>query len=150
MKAFVALAIASLTTFGTVSSAAAFSFSPPDTHFKLRGALTITDPHTQCNATRILWLATKSPKIDAAFSDCRYTPTGLPWQVRATGLNRATIVGFAFVPDPGVDQIGPCGPGNLFAKVSSTGVWTFKNSPLPGGCTINGSLTSDPPVTVVP
>jgi hypothetical protein len=152
MKTLAAIAMAGLTTFGAVGSAAAFSFSPPDTPLKLRGTLTITGPQGafQCE---VVWRGTSGhprPQLFQAISDCRYNPTSLPWRLRATALNKATILDFAFVPIPGQDALGPCGPGDLFAKVSSTGVWSFKNSPLPGGCTINGSLTSDPPVTIVP
>jgi hypothetical protein len=159
MKTLAAIFIAGLTAFGSVGSAVAFSFSPADTHFKLTGTLTITGPQVmgQCNDNTI-WRGTtgvpKQPKITYSVfggsgADCEILRTGLPWQMRATSADKATIIGFGFMPLE-AGGIGPCGPGNLFAKINSKGVWTFNGVPLSGGCTVSGSLTSDPPVTVVP
>ena len=69
---------------------------------------------------------------------------GLPWKSVATSATKIKIVNVSFT-----SPIGDCGPGNLVVKLSS-GVITFKGKALPGGCTVSGTVTTSPTLSIVP
>ena len=69
---------------------------------------------------------------------------GTPWKALAKTATTAVISNVEFS-----SPIGNCGPGNLKVKVKN-GKITFKNAPLPGGCTISGTIKTSPTLSIVP
>ena len=68
----------------------------------------------------------------------------LPWKGAVKSATKMVIENVQFT-----SPIGDCGPGNLKVKLSD-GVISFKNQPLPGGCTVTGKITTTPTLSIVP
>ena len=68
----------------------------------------------------------------------------LPWKAVAKTARKVIIKNVQFN-----SPIGDCGPGNLPVKAVN-GVVSFTDVPLAGGCTVSGSITTSPKVSIVP
>ena len=71
--------------------------------------------------------------------------TGLPWKFKATAMSKGKLFG--------VDIVGPgvnCGPSTIPVKIGTTGVVTFNNVSMLGGCTVSGSMQTNPQITTAP
>lgn len=68
----------------------------------------------------------------------------LPWKALAKTRTKVIIYNVEFS-----SPIGNCGPGNLPTRLKS-GVVTFTDVPLPGGCTVSGKIKTSPTVSIVP
>jgi hypothetical protein len=147
MKTFARLLLATTLACATATAASAYHLSPPDISARLRGTLTFTPDEGgskpfHCKVT--LYLKTKGI-IKAATVDspggCHGLIFGnLPWFV---GVNSATSGEFGIV-----DFTSSAGTGiqdSVQFQDNSSGVWS-----LPPGQIMSGTLTSRPPVTIVP
>ncbi len=154
MKAFVSVALASMIAFGAVTSASAFSFSPPNTRFKLNGTVFVAKHgrQVQCIANMVGVTGasgTSTARITrAAFGGtgtCFVSAMGLPWTLKATGAGTATLSGLAFT-----DGGAPCGPSTAPVTVDAQGVWSIRAIDVSGGCSfLANTLATTPPITIV-
>ncbi len=69
---------------------------------------------------------------------------GLPWKAPAKSATKVIINNVSFT-----SPIGNCGPGKIPVKVKS-GVIKFTDVPLAGNCTVSGSITTSPTLSIVP
>jgi hypothetical protein len=129
------------------TTVSAYTFSPPNVSARLHGKLTFT-PNEGANTkpfkcTVTFDLKTKTGEITAykfPRGNCEVRFEGLPWYSDITGVNSGH---FSF-------QGFGSGNGNCVADMAQfqdngSGIFTF-----PAGQCLSGSLTSSPPVTIVP
>jgi hypothetical protein len=152
VKTLATIGLAGIVAIGAPLSASAFSFSPPDSYGKLKGKLTLFPDDGAPFACKVVMRVftgkgtsiNQLPKIISA----RTTATagnchaiifnGFPWLMGASSL---TTGGFGPLTFTG---FGNCSaPTTTFSD--NAGVWTIPT----GGC-IAGTLTSTPPITIVP
>jgi hypothetical protein len=149
MKTSIAVTLMALASFGAASTASAYSLSPPDTAARLRGSLTFTPDEGsgiqpfKCKVT--LHLQTKglikAITMDDSAPVCKGVGfLGLPWEVVVTGANSGVIGTVRFGSSD-----GDCIQGGNAFQDNASGVWTL----APGPC-LSGTLTSTPPITIVP
>ena len=151
LKAFSLVVAASVAATG---SALAFSFSPAPKSFFALGTLALGNQQTsiKCDVS-LKGKVNKSgvAKIDSLFfsgaqSACaNTTATGLPWKTLASSATLGKIVGFGYTGA----FLGTCGPGTVPFTDSASGAWTLAGS-IPGGCSVNGTLNTTPPIVIVP
>ena len=72
------------------------------------------------------------------------TLSGLPWKVKAVKKGKVKIYKVTFST-----PIGDCGPGTIPAPLKK-GVLSFTAVPLQPDCSISGSLTTSPKISIVP
>ena len=144
MKTSIATALVALASF-TANAASAYHFSPRDASVHLHGTLTFTpneggNPFT-CRIT--FDLKTKIPAIKAVKflkGDCGgVTFQDMPWLVAITGPNSGLFGGGGFG-----SPAGNCVGRETSFQDNKSGIWK-----LPAGQCISGTLTSNPPVTIV-
>ncbi len=148
MKTLSRLLLAVALTGLTANTALAYQLSPPGISAKLRGTLTFYSRGGQqpfkCKVT--FDLKTKGI-IKAASVD---TPGGcnalffgaFPWFIGVGTANTGQFGPFDFSGGGGT-----CNQGIVPFQVNSSGIWTL---PQIGGSCIAGTMTSSPPVTIVP
>lgn len=153
MKTLTAVAAIALVSFGFTTTASAFKLSPPSTSFTGSGntSLTksgITVPCT-ANFTGSINARGVGKVTGATFTGsatCQaISATGLPWKVAAKTASTAKFSAVS-VSTP----LGNCGPSALTVGDNGTGLVTFTNQILSGGCSVSGSVQTTPAVTIVP
>lgn len=152
MKTAIAIAAAGLMSFGVIDTAsAAFELNPESTSFTGTGTTSATK-----NGITLMCNATFKGKVNSAgvgkvtggsFSGqvgCSSVGlSNLPWKSVAINATQVKIHNVTFT-----SPIGNCGPGNLTVGLSG-GVISFNNQALPGGCTVSGSITTTPSLSIV-
>jgi hypothetical protein len=133
---------------GIPAMAAAYTLSPPDITAKLHGNLTFnpfegSNPQPfRCKITLNLhtkgWI--RAVKVDGPGNCGLLSFQDLPWQVVVTGSNSGVFGTVSFS-----SSHGNCVQNNIQFQDNSSGVFTLS----PGQC-LSGTLTSTPPVTIVP
>jgi hypothetical protein len=151
MKTLPSLLLSVALIAATATAASAFSLSPPDTRAMLKGTLTLYPGGGQpfkCKVT--LRLRTKdgagaieSVKLDTSAGCEGLRFAGLPWFV---GLNNANSGQFGSGDMGFFGGGGNCSEGGENFQDNASGIWTL---PAGGQC-FSGTLTSNPPVTIVP
>jgi hypothetical protein len=153
VKALAMVSLIAVVGIGAPLSASAFSFSPPDSYGKLKGKLMLSpDSGTPFACKVVMRVFTgkgtsinQLPKIISARTTSQVTPcnhiifSGFPWLMGASSL---TTGGFGPVNFTG---FGNCSALTITFSDNASGVWTIPT----GGC-IAGTLTSTPPITIVP
>jgi hypothetical protein len=148
MKTLPGRLMATALALAAATDASAYKLSPPDASVHLHGMMTFTPneggkPFT-CLVT--LDLKTKNGEIKAVkfprgVANCEGINFQLlPWYIDIFNANSGQFSFTGFISDDG-DCIGMA---NKF-QVNQSGVWTF----LTGQC-LSGTLTSNPPTTIVP
>jgi hypothetical protein len=152
-KTIAIIAAAGFMSFGIVDTAFASSYelNPLNTSFTGTGTTSATKNGVtlNCNATfqgnvdgqGIGHITSGSFTGDLGCTSVGLS--GLPWKAAAVSKTRATIYKVKFT-----SPIGNCGPSNLKTTLKS-GVITFTNAPLAGGCTVSGDITTSPTVKIV-
>jgi hypothetical protein len=148
MKRFSALCLTATLIFVMAPPASAYHLSPTNIRAKLRGTLTfyyqggqeafkckvVFELRTKNNAAGITHAKTGGNK------DCLFPEfVGLPWVVGILNANSGQFGHFAFIGGG-----GQCTEGVELFTDNASGIWK-----LPTGECVSGSLTSDPPVTIV-
>jgi len=154
MKKAIAITAAGLMSFGTVCAtpAAAYHLIPESTNFTGTGKTSatkngITLPCTanfkgNTNATGVGSITSGSFTGQVGCTSVGLG--GLPWKALAKSATKVIIYNVSFT-----SPIGNCGPGNLTTKLTN-GVIKFTNVALPGGCTVSGSIKTNPTISIVP
>jgi hypothetical protein len=154
MKTSIAIAAAGLMSFGIVGATPAFAYHliPEGQSFTGTGKTSATkngitlackakfQGNVDNNGVGSITAGTFSGELGCSSVGL----SGLPWKAVAKGATKVTISNVTFT-----SPIGNCGPGNLVVKLAN-GVISFKNLPLPGGCTVSGKITTSPTVSIVP
>ena len=147
------LLIAALACASVAGSAQALSFSPAPTSFTASGVLYLTGQQasTKCEVS-LKGKVTKKGVVNInslsfkGSSQCTGTAaTALPWKALASGPTLGKILNFGFAGS----FFGTCGPGSVPFTDNSSGVWTLAGS-IPGGCSVNGTLSTSPAIVIVP
>jgi hypothetical protein len=143
MKTPIAITLAAL-ALATANTASAYSWSADKTSVKLRGTLTLTpnEGGQPFKCLVVMDLKTKRSIITAVKfpKNCNARFTGLPWNVDILTENSGGFAGGTFVSGN-----GDCVTGSTEFTDSGSGIWT-----LASGQCLSGTLTSNPPVTIVP
>lgn len=157
-SASVLAAAAALSVAGLAGSASAMPISPAGTNVTLTGNLTLSQ------TTTVTCAVTLNGVVNAAGTGVTITggsfapgswqcgwlvvPTGFPWTVTpGTGPTRITVVGIAASSIAGSCSGTITAPWNNGPPSSVT----FSNASIPGSpnaCTISGTLTSSPTLTI--
>jgi hypothetical protein len=158
MNTLSTFAIAALVAAGVAAPASAASFTPENTFFSATGPVTISTPqgNLACTMTAqgIVTGGGEVEFLNASLSGNTADPTDCftntfaltPYYVIGKATRQGEILGVS-----GFGNIfSPCGPGGLAFSADDTGVWTLKTTTLQGGCTISGSLTTSPAITIAP
>jgi hypothetical protein len=145
MKTPIAIALVGLTCL-MANAASAYSWQSDKTSVKLRGTLTFTPNEgskqkpfkclvvMDLKTKRSLITAVKFPKSPCAhFND-------LPWNVDILTQNSGGFTGGSFLSGDGI-----CNTLVTQFQVDGSGIWA-----LPAGQCLSGTMTSKPPVTIVP
>ncbi|WP_394828109.1 hypothetical protein [Pendulispora albinea] len=150
--AFIATTALALSAFSSDSNLS-FRLDPPSTNFTATGAMKLTKGLVTADCTATFTGSTDAngngSVSEATFSGgllCgNLTATGFPWAVTPTSLTNGTFDNVTVNT-----SLGPCGPSNVPATYdNANGTITFTNATLSGGCTVSGTLTTTPKVTVV-
>ncbi|WP_394834960.1 hypothetical protein LVJ94_51520 [Pendulispora rubella] len=132
---------------------ATFRLTPASTNFTASGSMTLKKGLVTLNCTATFTGATDAAgagKVTAAtFSGgslCSgLKSAGFPWAVVPSSTTQATVQNVTVNT-----SLGACGPSNLAAAYNNTnGSLTFTNAALSGGCSVSGTLTTSPRITVV-
>jgi hypothetical protein len=149
IRAAIGLALA-----GLAASASAYSLSPPHTKFQLNGKVLInTDGQHGQGRCSSKWSGRTGGQLEGEIRTFKFVgdkhgcnilyPQAVPARIVVTGPSTVSVsIGWFYQND------GECNPTPLNITVSSEGIWSF-NGPI-GRCNISGTLTSTPPVTIVP
>ncbi len=140
------LSVALISATATVASA--YSLSPPDISARLKGMVTFnpnegsnTKPFT-CKIT--LDLKTEKGKIESVKINtgvCEGVSfQNLPWTVFNLNANSGKFGIVSYISGD-----GNCEQSGVQFQDNASGIWT-----LPAGQCLSGTLTSTPPVTIVP
>jgi hypothetical protein len=148
MKTLSALMLATALALATASTASAYSWQADKTSVKLRGILTFTpnegSKQKPFKCLVVLDLKTKRTEITAVKfpkGDCEGVGfDDIPWRVNILTQNSGNIGGGSFASGDGV-----CVTIVTHFQDNGSGTWT-----LPVGGCIAGTMTSTPPVTIVP
>ncbi len=151
MKTAIAIAAAGLMSFGVVNTAAAYHLTPESTSFTGTGTTSATK-----NGVTLSCTANFTGKVGAtgvgkitggtfsgALGCSSVTLQNLPWTSKAVSATNVKISNVTFA-----SPIGNCGPGALKVTLKG-GVVSFTNLALPGGCTVSGSITTSPTLSIV-
>lgn len=154
MKAYKTICLAALATFGLSTAAAAQTVTPVSTNFTASGPTSLTSGGTRLNCTSTFRGTTSADGRTASITSASLagfgcglvSATNLPWTVTAQSTTAITVSGVAVnVP------FATCGPSNLSAAYNNaTGQMTFANAPLAPNCSVTGTLTTSPTLTIVP
>ena len=147
MKPSLAIALVALVSL-TANAASAYTWSPPKGSVRLHGQITFTPNEGgkpfKCGVTMDFKPARNGGEITAVKfprGDCEGVgfSSEFPWKVGIQDANTGGIAGGQFTSGSGnCVQIGEP------FQVNGSGIWTFYV-----GCLV-GTLTSDPPTTIVP
>lgn len=153
MKKAIAIAAAGLMSFGIVESAyaTAYEFRPLNTNFTGSGTTSATKNGVtlKCNAKFTGDVDgqglghIKSGSFSGQLGCSSVGLKNLPWKAQAVSKTGGNIYNVTFT-----SPIGNCGPGTLPVTLQN-GVITFNNKSLPGGCTVSGSITTSPKLSIV-
>jgi hypothetical protein len=147
MKTLPGRLLATALALAAATNASAYHFSPPDVSAHLHGKLTFT-PNEGANPQPFTCLITfdlktKIPSIKAVKfikGDCvGVTFQDMPFLVDITGANSGVFGGGGFT-----SSFGNCVGEETQFQDNKSGIWT-----LPAGQCISGTLTSNPPTTIV-
>jgi hypothetical protein len=152
MKSLIIAGAAAVVVAGAFSPVLAYTLSPAGATFWAAGPLTVTVATFQelCN-TELKVDVHKNGVGGVVFvnfrkgESSRPFPVDLPWKFKATGNGKGKILGVAFTAFGAT-----CGPSTIPVQISGAGVITFNNVSLAGGCMLNGSMNTTPPITTVP
>jgi hypothetical protein len=142
------LAVSSL----AVAPAFAYKFSPANTTFTATGQtnLSASGISVPCNATFVIVsdAAGNGSVTHASFSGSSFlcgqiTAASLPWPTSATSLSGVTINNVKVTAPLGIT----CGAGPVAGTLSSS-VFSFNTALNPGNCSISGSLTVSPALSI--
>jgi hypothetical protein len=149
------LAFALLVPAGLATPALASLYTPRNTNFSAIGPVTITTQQGVMNCT-VTFQGVTTGRGELEFINASFNGSedacfensfvGNPYYVPANGTKRGKILGVSGFGS----LLGSCGPGNLPFVAGKTGVWTLKKTTLPGGCTVSGSVTTSPAITILP
>jgi len=156
MYAIKAIALGSVLALGAFASDdtdATFRLTPVSTNFSAAGATTLNKSGVTLNCTANFTGATDA-NGGGAVTAATFTggsictslaAQGFPWAVTANSLTQVTIQNVT------VNSLaGACGPSAVVAAYdNAAGTLTFNNAPLAGGCTVTGTLTTSPKLTIV-
>ena len=142
-----------LFTLSVANAAAAFSLSPTQTKFTLTGHATVAigADFASCTITMTgnIPRNSKNAQIETFSNNgtCGMVATNLPWPVRAKDATHAIISNFAYTIPGNV-----CGGTSAHPTINSSGAWTLqtKVEGNTGPCIFRTTLTSIPPITIVP
>jgi hypothetical protein len=148
-----------ITAFGMVAvlwsaPAAAASFSPLNTRFTATGEIGLATGSAGFACTAVLKGKTgkkghakiTSMVLSGSDPHCAGTSaTGLPWKAKPASTVGAKISNVGFSGG----GLGACGPGAAGVQVNGSGTWSFDDL-LPPNCIFSGSLSTSPPITIVP
>ena len=146
MKTLPALLLATALALATANTASAYSWSSSKTSVKLRGTLTFTpnEGGKPFKCLVVMDLKTKRTEITAVKfpkGDCEGVGfSDIPWRVNILTQNSGHIAGGSYSSGDGI-----CNTIITQFQDNGSGIWTL---PI-GGC-IGGTMTSKPPVTIVP
>ena len=155
MKFLVTLSLAAAIVFGAAPGAAAFKLGPPSVAFSGSGAISITTPsgsaykcklnvrgHTTSTGVGKITTVVFTPGVSACANTAA---SAMPWTVKAVTATTARIINMAVIT-----PFGNCGVATVPFAISGGGVWTI-NHPLPPAClNVSASLTTAPPIIIVP
>ncbi|HWA90298.1 MAG TPA: hypothetical protein VG889_09705 [Rhizomicrobium sp.] len=154
MKAVLTIAAtAALVSFGLSAPAAAYHLTPENSTFTGTGNTSATKNGVTLPCKAKFTGAVDSKGVGSVTSGTFSGQVGcssvglsnLPWTAKAKSATKVSILNVTFT-----SPIGNCGPGTLPVKVSGTGVISFKNVALPGGCTVTGKIKTKPALAIVP
>jgi hypothetical protein len=153
MKILQSALVGLLASAGAGSAAYAYDLSPTQTKFTLTGpaAIAIGGQFKSCTITMTGKIPRKSKNaLIETMSDngtCGVAALNLPWPVRAKNATSATITNFAYSIPGNV-----CGGSSAHPTINSSGVWTLskKVEGSTGVCVFGATLSSQPPITIVP
>jgi hypothetical protein len=150
MKLHRKLVLAALPFAFSAGSASAYQLSPPGIVSHLTGRLLLNPPAGAPFECHVHWkLKTqngrgKPGKIVAATvvsnKACQAAFVLLPWTIEVNDPDDGTILGGSFL-----NAEGGCTSGSFGFSLNSSGIWA-----IPAGGCVSGTLTSNPPVTIVP
>ncbi|WP_394846755.1 hypothetical protein LZC95_04735 [Pendulispora brunnea] len=132
---------------------ATFRLNPASTNFTASGSMTLKKGLVTLNCTASFSGATDAAgagKVTAAsFSGSSLcsglTSANLPWPIVPSSTTQVSVQNVRVNT-----SLGACGPSNLAAAYNNTnGSLTFSNASLSGGCSVSGTLTTSPRITVV-
>jgi hypothetical protein len=139
--------------FGILGASPAFAWHliPESTDFTGSGTTSSTLNGITLKCTASLTGDTDSSGIGyitaGSFSGevgCSYvTLQNLPWTVTAV-----THLGVHLANVEFDTPIGNCGPGTLKVNLQSKGVFYYRKEAFPGGCTLSGTITTTPAITI--
>lgn len=142
------LAVSSL----AVAPAFAYKFSPPSTTFNAAGQTNLSAGgiSVACNAlfTIVTDAGGNGSVTQATFSGSSFLcaqikAAGLPWPAQATGPSAVAINNVKVTAPLGIT----CGPGPVPGTLSNS-VFAFNTALNPGNCSISGSLTVSPALSI--
>ncbi len=152
MKIAIAI-VAGLMSFGIVgiNPAAAYHLSPENSTFSGTGTTSATKSGITLKCTAKFTGNVNSTGVGfvtgGTFSGelgCSSVTLGnLPWTSDAVSATTVDIKNVTFN-----SPIGNCGPGTLPVTLKN-GVISFTNKSLKGGCTVSGSITTSPKLSIV-
>ena len=160
MKILSIVGAAALVAFGFAAQASAetFTFSPTGTAITVSGPTTLSADGLSVSCTSTFTGSTSSTGATGTITAATFTGSNtlcakitaknLPWTVTPTS---ATTVSIAEPEVQLVDGIitVTCGPGTLTNQAFSNSVLTLSGTLNPGSCTVSGTLTASPTVTIV-
>jgi hypothetical protein len=151
MKTAIAI-VAGLVSFGIVgiTPAAAYHLIPENKSFTGTGTTSATKSGITLKCTAKFTGSVNGTGVGSvtggSFSGelgCSAVTLGnLPWPAVATGATAGKISNVTFN-----SPIGNCGPGTLPVTLKN-GVISFTNKSLAGGCTVSGSITTTPKISI--
>ncbi|HWL89388.1 MAG TPA: hypothetical protein VNO21_26470 [Polyangiaceae bacterium] len=156
MYAVKALMMTSLLALSSIAAAdveATFRLDPVSANFTASGATTLSKGIVTVNCTANFAGATDAAGAGsvtgATFTGGSLcgglTGAGFPWTITPSSLTAVTVQNVTVNT-----SLGACGPSNLAATYDNTnGALTFSNAALSGGCTVNGTLSTAPKITIV-
>ena len=145
MKTLPVLFMAATVALATANAASAYHWSPAKGSVRLHGKITFTPNEGgtpfKCSVTMDFKPArSQITAVKFPHGDCEGVGfVGFPWNVAIDNANSGGFAGGGFSSGSGI-----CVQGGESFQVNESGIWT-----LPSGCLV-GTLTSNPPTTIVP
>ena len=147
--------VGAILSLGAVNTVSAYSLSPTQTKFTLTGpaGILIGIQFQMCTITMTGMIPRKAKNsmiesVSVTGQNCAsFVGANLPWALRAKTATTAQISSCGYT-----DSDNVCGPYTIHPTVNSNGVWTMhaKSEGTGGVCNFSASLTSTPPITIVP
>ncbi|WP_394827377.1 hypothetical protein [Pendulispora albinea] len=146
------IALAAGATLDTEDTDAAFRLTPVSTNFTATGSTTLKQGSMTLPCTAHFSGATDAAGggavTGANFSGGSICSSlgarGFPWTITADSLTQVTIRNVTVA-----SLAGTCGPSTVTATYdSAAGTLTFNDAQLSGGCSVSGTLTTSPPITI--